>query len=231
MNFIRIIPCLFVLILSYPSHNYGQYVNGHLVTANGDTIKGLVRPFYSYDPAIFFKANENSRRQKFRSEKLIEISISLNGQDQVFHNYYLSRYKNSGTKVKKLPRHCWATKIYESPEIEAFLFPEHSGKHLAIAGIINVVSGSVLNPYIGIEFYEMTMSVALWFPNDEAIIDIFSPQNGKKNLTSNKFKKRLKYCLINRCLAFRKELKQRKDYKITDLVSLLDFYSDTCSEH
>jgi len=77
----------------------------------------------------------------------------------------------------------------------------------------------------------MTMSVALWFPNDEAIIDIFSPQNGKKNLTSNKFKKRLKYCLINRCLAFRKELKQRKDYKITDLVSLLDFYSDTCSEH
>ena len=59
----------------------------------------------------------------------------------------------------------------------------------------------------------------------DEIIDINS-----KGIDSKVFRKRLLKYLTNQCLEFRKEMREKEEYEITDLEEVLDYYSKVCSE-
>jgi len=220
---------LLVIIFAHKgecSNDY--YIEGSIVLSEGDTLQGLIKPFYSYDRYIHYKETREAKRQKFSSDDIWEIVLYINEEEIVFHNFYLGKFRAGGYKVKRYSRNCWATKIYESPEIEAFLFPEKTEKLILISTIINTFLGHYHEVFVGAAFYEQSMSIGIRFPDMDEVIDIYSPLVGKKDLDRGRFKKRLKKYLINQCLAFRKEMRTNESYKLTNFKEVLDYYSEIC---
>ena len=195
-----------------------EYVGASLVLFSGDTLKGNVVPFSYFNTRIEIFETGQTKKTKVPSEDVDEIILRHGDEEVRYHNYYIGKFRSGGYKVKRYKKNCWATLIYESKQIEAFLLP-YAGTKMGFSAVVAGIGG--LTP----QLYDASTSIGVRFPNMDEIIDINS-----KGIDSKVFRKRLLKYLTNQCLEFRKEMREKEEYEITDLEEVLDYYSKVCSE-
>lgn len=148
--------------------------------------------------------------------------------DTIFlRNYYRAKLVGLGTKTWRYSGDCWATRIYESDEIEAFAYILSDRKSQLFSP--SALLGTLLNQPLTLSQFSKGTSIGVRFPDEFNIIDIGFPEDNDAS-GRRKYKRKLRKTLERFCWRFLKA--NRHDPKeVEDGISeYLDHYSEVCNK-